>query len=219
MGGNLSQVGTSAVQFCHRLSAFNVDPQNPYLRSIDGVLIDNFQNAILRCPQSKTDDYSVPTVIARIEDRAFGWCANLTSVHIGAEVTFNGTAEFLRQTVQGLPTHIRIGLERGDSGFGDASVQEACEGLGLKFLLVARLCLQGFWGTEALHNPAIAAYNLCVLLQRRLGQLEKCELNTLRWRLFGRAVVWSRTWGRIAPKGMLPGGSCGKGRKDTLRQK
>ena len=28
---------------------------------------------------------------------------------------------------------------------------------------------------------AIAAYNLCVLLQRRLGQLEKCELNTLRW--------------------------------------
>jgi hypothetical protein len=31
-----------------------------------------------------------------------------------------------------------------------------------------------------------------VLLQRRLGQLEKCELNTLRWRLFGRAAVWSR---------------------------
>jgi hypothetical protein len=54
-------------------------------------------------------------------------------------VTFNGTAEFLRQTVQGLPTHIRIGLVRGDSGFGDASVQEACEGLGLKFILVARL--------------------------------------------------------------------------------
>jgi hypothetical protein len=38
---------------------------------------------------------------------------------------------------------------------------------------------------------AIAAYNLCVLLQRRLGQLEKCELNTLRWRLFARAAIWS----------------------------
>jgi len=37
-----------------------------------------------------------------------------------------------------------------------------------------------------MHHLAIAAYNLCVLLQRRLGQLEKCELNTLRWRLFGR---------------------------------
>jgi hypothetical protein len=219
----------------------------------------------------------------------------------GNTACVNGAAEFLRQTVQGLPTHIRIGLVRGDSGFGDASVQEACEGLGLKFILVARLtqkvqllcrhdeaawqatevpglavqevglerpgqrlvvirqrvkerpqaggktlldldgyrfqalvtnlpasvaalavwrryngradlenrikelgeqfgikrlCVQGFWGTEALHHLAIAAYNLCVLLQRRLGQLEKCELNTLRWRLFGRAAVWSRTRGK-----------------------
>ncbi len=57
---------------------------------------------------------------------------------------------------------------------------------------IKRLCVDNFWGTEALHHLAIAAYNLCVLLQRRLGQLEKCELNTLRWRLFGRAAVWSR---------------------------
>ncbi|MDB6129909.1 MAG: Transposase domain protein, partial [Verrucomicrobiales bacterium] len=42
----------------------------------------------------------------------------------------------------------------------------------------------------------IAAYNLCVLLQRRLGQLEKCELNTLRWRLFSRAAVWSKKGGK-----------------------
>ena len=53
-----------------------------------------------------------------------------------------------------------------------------------------------FWGTEALHHLAIAAYNLCVLLQRRLGQLEKGELNTLRWRLFNRAAVWSRAGGK-----------------------
>ena len=47
-----------------------------------------------------------------------------------------------------------------------------------------------------MHHLAIAAYNLCVLLQRKLGQLEKCELNTLRWRLFSRAAVWSRTAGK-----------------------
>jgi hypothetical protein len=39
-----------------------------------------------------------------------------------------------------------------------------------------------------------------VLLQRRLGQLEKCELNTLRWRLFGRAAVWSRAGGKATLK-------------------
>ncbi len=47
-----------------------------------------------------------------------------------------------------------------------------------------------------MHHLAIASYNLCVLLQRRLGQLEKCELNTLRWRLFSRAAVWSRKGGK-----------------------
>lgn len=219
----------------------------------------------------------------------------------GNSACVNGAAEFLRQTVTALPHHIRIGLVRGDAGFGDASVQDACEALGLKFIFVAkltqkvqslcrhdeahwqatdgpgisvqevaldrpgrrlivirqrvsqrpqaggktlfeldgyrfqalvtnrpssvdalavwrryngradlenrikelgeqfgikRLCVHNFWGTEALHHLAIAAYNLCVLLQRRLGQLEKCELNTLRWRLFGRAAVWSRAGGK-----------------------
>lgn len=219
----------------------------------------------------------------------------------GNSACVNGAAEFLRQTVTALPAHIRVGLVRGDSGFGEARVQETCEALGVKFIFVAkltqkvqslcrhddvawqatevpglsvqevelpqpgrrlivlrqrvaerlqaggktlldlagyrfqalvtnlsasvdavsvwrryqgradlenrikelgeqfgikRLCVQNFWGTEALHHLAIAAYNLCVLLQRRLGQLEKCELNTLRWRLFGRAAVWSRAGGK-----------------------
>jgi len=213
----------------------------------------------------------------------------------------NGAAEFLRQTVAGLPAHLRVGLVRGDAGFGETSVQAMAQTLGLKFIFVARLtrkvqslcrhdaahwqatdvpglevqeveleqpgrrlivlrqrleqrpqaggrtlldvpgyrfqalvtnlpasvdalnvwrqyngradienrikelgdqfgikrlCVDNFWGTEAMHHLAIAAYNLCVLLQRRLGQLEKCELNTLRWRLFGRAAVWSRARGK-----------------------
>lgn len=219
----------------------------------------------------------------------------------GNTACVNGAVEFLRQAVTTLPSHLRIGLVRGDSGFGDASVQEAAEALGLKFIFVARLtqkvqtlcrhddahwqatevpgltvqegpvpspgrrlilirqrvqerpqaggktlldvpgyrfqalvtnlpdsvdaltvwrryngradlenrikelgdqfgikrlCVSGFWGTEAMHHLAIAAYNLCVLLQRRLGQLELCQLNTLRWRLFGRAAVWSRAQGK-----------------------
>lgn len=219
----------------------------------------------------------------------------------GNTACVTGAAEFLRQTVASLPTHIRVGLVRGDAGFGDTGVQDATEALGLNFIFVARLtqkvqtlcrhdeaqwqltevaglavqevaleqpgrrllvlrqrvaeraqaggktlwelpgyrfqalvtnlppsvdavsvwrryngraqienrirelgeqfgikrlCCQSFWATEALHHLAIAAYNLCVLLQRRLGQLAKCELNTLRWRLFARAAVWSRARGK-----------------------
>jgi hypothetical protein len=32
-----------------------------------------------------------------------------------------------------------------------------------------RLCVRNFCGTESMHHLAIGAYNLCVLLQRRLG--------------------------------------------------
>lgn len=78
---------------------------------------------------------------------------------------------------------------------GRADLENRIKELGEQFG-IKRLCVHNFWGTEALHHLAIAAYNLCVLLQWRLGQLEKCELNTLRWRLFGRAAVWSRSGGK-----------------------
>jgi hypothetical protein len=78
---------------------------------------------------------------------------------------------------------------------GRADIENRIKELGQQFG-IKRLCVENFWGTEAMHHLAIAAYNLCVLLQRRLGQLEKCELNTLRWRLFGRAAVWSRAHGK-----------------------
>jgi Transposase DDE domain group 1 len=213
----------------------------------------------------------------------------------------NGAAQFLRVTLAQMPRHIRVGLLRADSGFGEESFLQACEELSLKYIVVARLTrkvqslcrhedgcwkqtgvagvqvqeveservgrrlilirqriaerpeaggklllevpgyrfqalwtnlpptvdalsvwrryhgradienrirelgeqfgikgLTGrqFWATEAMHHLAIAAYNLCVLLQRKLGQLNKCELNTLRWRLFSCAAVWSRARGQ-----------------------
>jgi hypothetical protein len=82
---------------------------------------------------------------------------------------------------------------------GRADLENRIRELGDQFG-IKRLCVDKFWGTEALHHLAIAAYNLCVLLQRHLGQLEKCELNTLRWRLFNRAAVWSRAGGKATLK-------------------
>jgi hypothetical protein len=219
----------------------------------------------------------------------------------GNTACVNGAGEFLRATVDGLPTHIRLGLVRADAGFGYEGFLSAAEAMALKYIVVARLtqpiqsycrhqdehwqktqiegmevqevttdhvgrrlvvirqriverpqsggkllvevpgyrfqalwtnlgrefsplcvwrryngradienrikelgdqfgikrlAVKKFWGTEALHHLAIASYNLCVLLQRKLGQLEKCELNTLRWRLFSRAAVWSKKGGK-----------------------
>jgi DNA-directed RNA polymerase subunit N (RpoN/RPB10) len=61
---------------------------------------------------------------------------------------------------------------------------------------VKGFCCRKFWSTQAVCQLAIWAYNLCVLLQRELGLLEKLQLKTLRWRLFCRAGVWSLAQGR-----------------------
>jgi len=58
------------------------------------------------------------------------------------------------------------------------------------------LCCRSFWATEAACHLAICAYNLCVGLQRRLGQPVRAELSTLRWRLFACAAVFSHPGGK-----------------------
>lgn len=64
-------------------------------------------------------------------------------VRSGSTACSKGTAEFLRQTVPRRPSHIGLGLMRGDSKFGDTRVRDA---------------------SEVQHHLAIAAYNLCALL-------------------------------------------------------
>jgi hypothetical protein len=78
---------------------------------------------------------------------------------------------------------------------GRADIENRIKELGRQFGIKG-LCCQSFWATEAAYHLAITAYNLCVLLQRRLGQLAQCELITLRWRLFTRAAVFSRAQGK-----------------------
>ena len=65
---------------------------------------------------------------------------------------------------------------------------------------VKGFCCHKFWATQAVCQFAIWAYNLCVLLQRELGLLQKVELQTLRWQLFCRAAVWSRAQGKSTLK-------------------
>jgi len=57
----------------------------------------------------------------------------------GDSACVNGAAEFVSQSIDQLPRHIRIGLVRGDSGFCAHSVKEAIRQRGAHYLLVARL--------------------------------------------------------------------------------
>ena len=112
----------------------------------------------------------------------------------GGKTLFELEGYRFQALVTNLPNSVdALGVWRRYNGRADLEnrIRELGDQFGIK-----RLCVSKFWGTEAMHHLAIAAYNLCVLLQRQLGQLEKCELNTLRWRLFSRAAVWSRARGK-----------------------
>lgn len=78
---------------------------------------------------------------------------------------------------------------------GRADIENRIRELGAQFGLKG-LCCRSFWATEAACHLAITAYNLCVGLQRRLGQPQRAELSTLRWRLFSCAAVFSHTAGK-----------------------
>jgi hypothetical protein len=78
---------------------------------------------------------------------------------------------------------------------GRADIENRIKELGAQFGLKG-LCCRSFWATEAACHPAICAYNLCVGLQRRLGQPVRAELATPRWRLFACAAVFSHTGGK-----------------------
>jgi hypothetical protein len=78
---------------------------------------------------------------------------------------------------------------------GRADIENRIKELGTQFALKG-LCCRSFWATEAACHLAICAYNLCVGLQRRLGQPQRAELTTLRWRLFACAAVFSHAAGK-----------------------
>jgi hypothetical protein len=76
---------------------------------------------------------------------------------------------------------------------GRAESENRLKELGRQFGIKG-FCCKKFWATQAVCQLAIWAYNLCILvqrMQRELGLLEKVQLQTLRWRLFCRAGVWS----------------------------
>lgn len=96
---------------------------------------------------------------------------------------------------------------------GRADIENRIKELGAQFGLKG-LCCRSFWATEAACHLAIAAYNLCVGLQRRLGQPHRAELGTLRRRLFTTAAVFSHTGGKPTLKLAVAGE---KGRDWWLR--
>jgi hypothetical protein len=92
--GSVTSIGFSAFGGCASLTAITVDTNNPSYSSVDGVLFDKSQTAILQYPPGKIGSYTIPNNVTNIEDMAFYGCDGLSSVTISNSVTSIGEAEF-----------------------------------------------------------------------------------------------------------------------------
>ncbi len=76
----------------------NVETGNPNYCSIDGVLFNKDKTTIMQVPYSKTGTYAILQSVTRIDDHAFEYCRDLTSIDIPSSITSISHFAFLACT-------------------------------------------------------------------------------------------------------------------------
>jgi hypothetical protein len=80
--------------YCHSLTEFRVDTNNPAYSSVDGVLFDKDQTTLIQCPGGRTGSYKLPDGVTSIAAGSIEGCAGLTNVTIPCGVTNIGGGAF-----------------------------------------------------------------------------------------------------------------------------
>ena len=94
ISSTVTNIGEAPCGGCAALSEIDVDAQNSYFQSADGVLFDKGMSNLLQFPGGKAGDFSVPQGVKQIAYGAFSECAYLTNVFIPTSVTNVGNAAF-----------------------------------------------------------------------------------------------------------------------------
>ncbi len=82
ISSSVASIGVSAFAACTNLRTFEVDSLSLAYSSIDGVLFNKDQSALIRYPEGRAGPYTIPGSVGTIGQRAFSGCTGLTSVTI-----------------------------------------------------------------------------------------------------------------------------------------
>jgi len=91
---SVESIGEMAFTYCSALTSLNVDVNNQYYSSIDGVLFNKEKTTLITYPKGKNGKYDIPASVTSIGDWAFDYCDGLTNVIIPASVTSIGICAF-----------------------------------------------------------------------------------------------------------------------------
>ena len=86
-------INYSSRESLHMKNIF-VDEENQYFSDIDGVLFNKTQSAILRFPEGRSGEYTIPSTVTEISYKAFYYCKNLTAVIMPEGLTTIGNYAF-----------------------------------------------------------------------------------------------------------------------------
>jgi hypothetical protein len=95
IGSGLTSIGQDVFANCTSLTSINVSSSNSAYSSVNGVLFDESQTILIRCPSGLSGSYAIPDSVISIGDEAFFQCMELTSVSIGNSVTSIGETAFV----------------------------------------------------------------------------------------------------------------------------
>ena len=92
---SVTSIADDAFNYCGNLTFINIDSNNKYYSSEDGVLFNKDKSILIRFPEAKTaEEYVIPDSVTGIGDSAFKFCNNLTSITIPDSVTSIGNEAF-----------------------------------------------------------------------------------------------------------------------------
>ena len=89
---SVTSIGKTAFSQCS--APVTVEAENPNYSSLDGVLFNKAQTVLIFCPISKSNSYTIPLSVKKIEESAFNVCKYLTVVKLPASIDTIGIRAF-----------------------------------------------------------------------------------------------------------------------------